>query len=185
MSLINSLKRYALVISIAGMILMIVGAIIEGGCLLQKILFLSGVLTLGLAACLNKQKMFIVMQIVLSIGAVLAFCGWLSLFLRYFIMSGASLIGIFYLIKINFSKKDAWWPLGGMGLLILAVGLATDAINFPILFNSLLLGGGILIATYSAIEYFCFKVKLAIIFLILNLIFSINPLIIILTRLIH
>jgi hypothetical protein len=185
MSLINSLKRGALAISIGAMILIIVGSIIEGGCLLQKLFFLIGASALIIPVYLNKQKMFMVLQIVVTIGAILAFCGWLSLLLRYFIMASASLIGIFHLIRINFFKEDPWWPLGGIGLLALAAGLATDAINFPILFNSLLASGGILLATYSAIELFCFKVKLAIIFLVLNLIFSINPLIIILTRLIH
>ena len=159
MSLANSLKKHSLAIGTGAMILIIMGTVVEGGSLLQKLLFVIGALILGFVAYLDKQKMLLTLEIIVIIGVV-------------------------YLIRIKFSKEDVWWPIGGAGLLFLAVGLATDAVSSPILFNSLLGIGGILIAIYSAIGFFYLRVKIAIIWLILNLIFVINPLIIVFSRIV-
>ena len=176
MTLMDLLRKHSLVIGIIAMILLVIGTIVEGGSLLQKLLFVIGAPVLGFTAYLNKQKMFITLQIIVSIGAILAFFGDIYTILRYTILVGSAIFAIGYLIKINYYKKDLWWPLGGLGLLSIAVGFATNAIAFPILFNSLLAAGGILVAIYSAIGFFHFKVRIAAIWLILNIIFSINPL---------
>ncbi|GAI38382.1 unnamed protein product, partial [marine sediment metagenome] len=154
----------------------VAGTIVEGGSLEQKLLFVIGAPILGFTAYLNKQKMFVTLQIVIVIGAILAFFGSLPASLRYAIMVGSGIFGIGYLIKVNYSKEDVWWPLGGLGLLSIAIGLTTNAVAYPLLFNSLLGTGGVLIALYSAIGFFHLKVRIAAIWLILNVIFSINPL---------
>ena len=176
MSLVSRLKKHSLTISIGAMILIILGTLVEGGSLFQKLLFVIGAPFLGFAAYLNKQKMFTSLQIVVTIGAILAFCSFLLPLSKYIILVGAGIISIGYLVKTKFSREDPFWTIGGTGLLGLAFGLATDAVCFPILFNSLLVIGGVLIAVYSAIGFFWLKVKISLIFLILNVIFIINPL---------
>lgn len=182
MSLLDVLRKRSLIIGIIAMILLVVGTLVEGGSLLQKLLFVIGAPVLGFTAYLNKQKMFITLQIVVTIGAILAFFGNLPSFLRYTIMIGSGIIVVGYLIKTNYFKEDVWWPLGGLGLLSIAVGFATNAVAYPILFNLLLGTGGVLVALYSAIGFFHLKVKIAAIWLVLNVIFSINPLIIVFSQ---
>jgi len=173
----SDMAKYSLIIGIPAMILLVVGTIVESGSLLQRLLFVIGAPVLGLAARLNRQKMFLILQIIATIGAIFAFLSNLHTFSRYAIMVGSGILGVGYLIKTNYFKEDAWWPLGGLGLLSIAIGFATDATAYPILFNSLIGAGGVLVALYSAIGFFHLKVKIASIWLVLNIIFSINPLI--------
>ncbi len=182
MSLLKVLTKYSLIIGIIAMVLLVVGTVLEGGSLLQKLLFVIGAPALGFTAYLNKQKMFITLQTVVTIGAILAFFGNLPAILRYVVMVGSGVFGIGYLIKTDYFKEDVWWPLGGLGLLSIAVGFATNTAAYPILFNSLLGAGGVLVALYSAIGFFYFKVRIAAIWLVLNIVFSINPLIIVFSQ---
>ena len=180
--MMTSLNRHSLTIGVIAMVLLIIGTLVEGGTLVQKLLFVIGSPILGLTAYLNKQKMFTTLQIIVTIGAILAFFNNISVILNYAVMISSSLFGLGYLIKINYFKEDMWWPVGGLGLLIIATGFATSAVDYPIMFNSLLGIGGILVALYSAIGFFHLKVRIAVIWLILNVVFSINPLIIVFSR---
>ena len=54
------------------------------------------------------------------------------------------------------------------------MGFATDA-GLTLWFNLLLGGGSVLVAIYSACEYFFRQDKLAVIFFVLNLAFAIPP----------
>lgn len=182
MTLWEILEKWSLKIGICAMILVVLGTLVEGGSLIQKLLFVIGAPVLGFTAYLNKQKMFTTLQAVVTIGAVLAFFGGVPAILKYVIMAGSALFGVGYLIKTNYSKKDVFWPLGGIGLLSIAFGLATNAMAYPVLFNSLLMAGGILIAIYSAIGFFHLKIKIAAIWLVLNIIFATNPAIIVFSR---
>ncbi len=182
MKLPGFVYRNSLVIGIVAMVLIIIATLAQGGSLLQKTLFLIGAPVLGLTAWTNKQKMFIVLQIVVSLGAVLAFFSGVPQEARYAVIVGGGVVGMAYLTKTNYSREDAWWPLGGLGLLVLAAGLATDAAANPLMFNSLLAAGGIIVALYSAIGFFHLKVRIAAIFLVLNIIFVINPALIILSQ---
>lgn len=169
-------QNVVVLVGIVAMIGLIIGTFLEGGSLIQKILFLVGALTLTAVAYVNKQKMFLVIEFIVDLSAFLSFWN-MALYIKYLILIGASIIGMAYLIKINFFKEDKWWPIGGLGLLFLAAGLATDAITYPLLFNIFLGFGGIFVAIYSAIGLFLFKVRIAAIWLILNIFFSINPMI--------
>jgi len=97
-------------------------------------MFLVGASILTIVAYLNKQKMFMVIEIVVSLSAVLAFVD-MSTWFKYLIFLGASIAGVGYLTKIKFIKEDKWWPIGGLGLLFIAAGLATNAPAYPFLFN--------------------------------------------------
>lgn len=181
MSLIDNAKKYSFIIGITGMILLAVGTFLEGSSLPQKLLFIVGAPVLGFSAYLNKQKMFITLEAVATIGTILAFSD-ISNILTYAIMIGSGIVGILYLIKTNYSKEDAWWPIGGLGLMLIALGFATSAITYPIFFGFFLGFGGILVAIYSAIGFFILKTRISVIWLILNIIFSINPLIVFFTH---
>lgn len=176
-------KQHApLVFGVLAMTGLVVGTFLQGGSLAQKLLFLIGAIALTILAYLNKQKMFMVIEIVVSLSAILAFMN-MATQLKYLILIGASIVGVTYLIKINFFKEDGWWPIGGLGLLLIAAGLATDATSYPFLFNLFLGLGGIFVAIYSAIGLFLFKAKIAAIWLILNIFFSVSPMMVVFSKL--
>lgn len=175
-------QHIPLIFGVLAMVGLVVGTFLQGGSLAQKFLFLVGAMALTILAYLNRQKMFMVIEIVVSLSAILAFVS-MATQLKYLILIGASIIGVGYLIKINFFKEDKWWPIGGLGLLLIAAGLATDATTYPFLFNLFLGLGGIFVAIYSAIGLFLFKVKIAVIWLILNIFFSISPMIAVFAKL--
>ncbi len=175
-------QRASLIFGVLAMIGLVVGTFLQGGSLAQKLLFLIGAIALTVLAYLNKLKMFMVIEIVVSLSAILAFVN-MAMQLKYLILIGASIVGVGYLIKINFFKEDKWWPIGGLGLLLIAAGLATDATAYPFLFNLFLGLGGIFVAIYSAIGFFLLKVKIALIWLILNIFFSISPMMAVFSKL--
>lgn len=176
MLLRDILKKFSLPIGIAAMILLVIGTFMPGGSLQQKVLFVIGAPTLGLTAHLSKQKMFTVLQAVVTMGALLGFFSTAPAILRYAIMLGSAALGLGYLVRANYSKEDWWWPIGGLGLLGFAFSFATNAIAYPTIFNLLIIFGGALMAIYSAIGFFKLKVKIAAIWLILNILLTINPL---------
>jgi hypothetical protein len=169
-------KNIFLFAGILAMIGLVIGTFLQGGSLAQKILFLIGASALMLLAYVNRQKMFLVIEIVIVLSAVLAFWDTASL-IKHLIFMGTSIIGVNYLVKINFSREDKHWPIGAFGLLLLAAGFATDAVVYSVLFNVFLGLGGILVAIYSGIGVFLYKNKIAWIWLILNIFFSVNPVI--------
>ncbi len=180
--MLDALQKYSLAIGIIAMSLSVAGTIVESGSLIQKSLFLIAATGLGFTAYWNKQKMFVTLQVVVIIGAALAFFDWLPPVLKYAMMIGSGLVGIGHLLKTDYSKEDKWWPLGGLGLLGIAIGFATNPVSSPLLFNLLLGSGGLLVALYSAIGFFHLKVRIAAIWLVLNVIFSINPLLFVFSR---
>lgn len=169
-------------VGIIAMIGLVIATFLAGGSLMQKILFLAGASVLTLLAYVNRQKMFLVIEIVVVLSAILAFWYMMPL-VKYLIFVGASIVGVGYLVKIKYSQQDKHWPIGALGLLLLAAGFATNATDYPTLFNAFLGIGGILIAIYSAIGVFLYKVKIAWIWLILNVFFSINPMLIVFQKL--
>jgi hypothetical protein len=175
-------ENAVLIVGIIAMLGLVAATLMPGGSLLQKVLFVIGVPTLAGVAYFNKQKMYIVLQSVATISAVLAFWSLPQIF-KYVIFIGAATIGIVYLIKIGYSKEDKYWSIGALGLLCIAVGLATDAATQPLIFNALLGLGGFFISVYSAIGLFCLKIRIAALWLILNICFSIGPLMFVFSKL--
>jgi hypothetical protein len=167
-------KKLVLLIGIIAMILLIVGTFVSGGSLLQKVLFVIGASVLGVVAHLNKQRMFTVLQAVATIGTILAFISF-GTELKYMIMIASAIIGAGYLAKMGNYSEDKWSILGSLGLILFAIGLATNPLQLPTVWSLAFILGGILVATYSAIGFFKNKVKIAAIWLILNLLLTINP----------
>ncbi|MFA5747707.1 MAG: hypothetical protein WC872_01205 [Candidatus Absconditabacterales bacterium] len=178
----KEVKKEDIYIGIVAMIMLIIGVFFPGGSMTQKILFLIGAPILRFTSYLDKQKVFFALEAVISIGALLAFFPHIGNFLRYGIMIVIGIVAFVYLIRINIFRKEIWAPIGALGLLCLAIGFATNAIVHPLTFNFLLFFGSLLMAVYSAIEFWKLKIKLSVIFLILNIIFLINPLIYIISH---
>ncbi len=170
----NRRIKISLFAGIIAMVLLVSGTVSESGSILQKILFVTGATILGITAYLNKQKMFVVLQAVATIGAILAFFPDLPE-IKYALMVGSAIIGIVYLSTTGYYKQDEWGILGSIGLVLVAIGFATNPVRYPTIFGFLLGFGGIAIAAYSAIGFFKYKVKISLIWLVLNIIFSINP----------
>ncbi len=171
----NNLKIVLLVIGIIGMCLSVVGTIVEGGSLAQKILFLIGASCLISTAIYNSQKMFIALQGVILVGAVLGFFQDISNEWKYVIMGGASVLAVGELIRKKYFNKDPWGIIGSAGLFCIALGFAINASQNPFIFNALLLSGGVFVAIYSAIGFFYYRVRISILWLILNVVFAVNP----------
>lgn len=159
------------------MILAVIGVFCEGGSLLQKVLFLVGGAILLFTALMNRQKMLITLQFVIVIGAILGFFSLIPTEWKYLIMLLPTIFGVGYLFKIGYFKKDPFGLIGSAGLFCIALGFAVSAVESPVLFNILLGGGGILVAVYSGIEFFHYKVRISLLWVILNVVFAINPLI--------
>jgi hypothetical protein len=167
-------QNIILLTGLTAMTLLIVGTFIEGGSLLQKILFAIGASVLGLVAYFNKQRMLTILQAVATIGAILAFTSLLPAF-KYGLMLGSAVVGVIYLVKKHNYKEDPWSTIASLGLILFAVGLATNPLQSPIVWSLAFIFGGILVAVYSAIGFFKNKIKIAAIWLILNLLLTINP----------
>jgi hypothetical protein len=174
----KTIEKVSLIIGIAAMVVVVIATVLEGGSEAQKILFVIGVPTLGVVAYVDKQKMFSVLQSVATVGAVLAFFPTIPEIARYVLLVGASLVGIAYLFKAHYYSTDKFGWLGTIGLLSIAAGLATNAILYPMWFGFFLGAGGVVVAIYSTLNFFKYKVKIALIWVVLNIMFSINPLLI-------
>lgn len=175
------MPKITLYVGVVAMIALVIATFLEGGSLIQKIIFLAGAVFLTATAYFNKQQMFIALQSMLVVGSALAFFPTLTSLTKYLIMGVIALISIGYLIKIKHYKKDPWGILGSLGLALLAIGFATDAVTYPQLFYSFLGFGGLAVAIYSGIGFFYYKIKITIIWMILNIVFSINPLYLLIT----
>jgi len=165
-----------LYIGVAAMLALIIGVLSEGGSLFQKILFVSATPVLGVLAYVNKQKMLLSMQTILTISALLAFFSDIPDQIRYLLLVGIAVLSVGYLFRSGYYKKDPWGVIGSAGLLLIAAGYVTNATLYPLLFNSLLGFGGLLFAIYSGIEFWHYKVRIASLWFILNVIFAIKPL---------
>lgn len=172
-------KYWPILIGIIAMLFLVYGTLSESGSQIQKILFVVGAPMLGLTAYFSKQKMFTILQLVATLGAVLAFFPGLSAEFKYLLMGAAAIFGLIYLERAKCFENSKLELIGALGLISIAVGFATDSLTSPFLFGIFLGLGGILVALYSAIQFFNYKIKIALIWLVLNILFSINPLLLI------
>jgi hypothetical protein len=177
----KTLENLVLSFGIVAMIALVVATFLEGGSLVQKIIFLVGALVLFYTAYFNKQQMFVALQAVIIVGTILGFFPALASLNKYIIMGIITVISVANLIRMKHYRKDPWGVVGSLGLLSLALGFATDAVAFSTLFYSFLATGGILVAIYSAIGFFYYKIRITMIWLILNVVFAINPIYLLIT----
>lgn len=178
-AIVKCTRARSLAIGIAAMVLLVIATLLEAGSLAQKILFLIGASTLGFTAYLEKQRMLIALQLIITLGAILAFFPAVAPYLKYAVLIGALVAALAYLVKIGYFRSDAWGWIGALGLACIAAALSTDAVAYRLAFYSLLSAGGLIIALYSGIWFFHKKLRIAAIWLILNLLLSIYPLMVV------
>ena len=158
------------------MVLSVIGTFVEGGSILQKVLFLIGASFLITTAFYNKQKMFVALQAVILVGAVLGFFPAVHTGVKFWLMASSAVVAVAYLVSGKYFKTDPWGIAGSLGLFCIALGFAMNAEQSPSLFYALLLGGGLFVALYSGVQFFYYRVRISMLWLILNVVFAINPL---------
>ncbi len=171
-----------LYVGITAMALLLVGVFSEPASLLQRLLFLIGALMLTMTAYMNRQWTLFVLQIVISMGSLFAFTGFEDM-VRYAVLLGASLAGIIYLRLAKRYDAGLWGMVSSAGLFLVAAGFATDANSHPLFFGLFLGLGSLLVALYSFVDYFCNKDSAAAIWLVLNIVFAINPILMVVSAL--
>lgn len=161
--------------SIAGMLLGIAGTVAPQGTVLQRTLFLLSASILAVTAYRSDQTMLTVLQTVVTISAILAFIPGLGLQTRLLLVLGPAIIATGYLIRIGHRDVDPYWPIGAVGLLLLAGGLSLSG-TAPFVFNLLLATGASIISLYATVQYVVDDISIQIIWVLLNIVFMINPL---------
>lgn len=170
------LSNSALAVGILGMSASVAGTFAVGGSLLQKCLFLGGACGLLFSAVVNRQTMFVALQGVILTGAILGFFGTVPVEWKYGIMAVPVVCAFAYLIWVKYFQKDLWGILGSLGLIFIALGFAINVVDYPWLFNLFLALGGLTVAIYSGIGFFYYRIRITVLWLILNVVFSVKPL---------
>jgi hypothetical protein len=174
----SGLRRYrpspVEAVGIGAMILLVAASTLEGGTPLQKWLFLVPPPVLFAVAYLNEEAMLASLEVVVQIGAILAFFPSLSPSVRFTFLGGSALLAVGYLIRIDYLAEDRYWPVGGTGLVILATGISISGTQ-PVVFNSLLVLGSILLGVYSLLGFFALGVRIQAIWVVLNVAFGVAP----------
>jgi hypothetical protein len=178
----DSKDKYRIVFyaGVFAMVLLIAGVFSEPSSLSQKTLFLSGSVVLAIVAYLNRQKMLLSLQVITTVGSILAFLELVEIF-KYAVLFVASVLVIAYLLINKIFKTDPWSMICTIGLILIAVGYVTDAGTSPILFGLTLGLGGLLVAFYSFLDYYYKKNGISVIWLVLNIIFAINPILMVIS----
>jgi len=171
----NLLLKISFYIGIFGMISAVAGSLVEGGSLLQKVLFLVGGTTMTITAFVSKHKMYSALEVIVVIGTLLAFFSSLSTYSRYAIMLLPAIFAIVYLLKVKYFHGDKFGIVGGIGLVLLACGFATDALFMPVVFYSLLFVSALFLALYSLLQIVFYRTKIAWLWMILNIVFAFGP----------
>ena len=172
----------SLYIGIIAMAMLLTGVFSEPASSLQRLLFLAGALMLTVTAYMNRQWMLYVLQIVISLGSAFAFIE-LGGIVKYAILLGAALTGVLYLRRTKRYEADMWGAVSSTGLFLVAAGFATDAKLQPLFFGLFLGVGSLLVALYSFVDYFYNKDKIAGIWMILNIVFAVKPILMVVSAL--
>jgi len=172
-------EKAGLYIGVIAMAILLIGVSSQPASLMQRSLFLIGALMLTLTAYMGRNWMLFVLQIVISLGSLFAFIG-IDDMIKYVVLLGASIIGLSYLRSTNRYEADIWGAVSSAGLFLVAAGFATDAGSHPLLFGLFLGAGSLLVALYSFVDYFYKKHDAAAIWMILNIVFAINPILMVL-----
>lgn len=160
-----NVKWSAIHIGVIGLLCAIIGNMYPAT-MLQKHLYLAGGVLLMISALIEKQEYFITLEVVVIVSALLAYLpdhGTLKMAVPLLL----SLFSIGYLYSRGLLKSPASL-LGVAGLVFLGLGYAT--LN-PYIY----LCGGVVLTAYSAISYYQ-GVRIALLWAILNAIFSFTAL---------
>ncbi|MCK9186505.1 hypothetical protein M0P48_03640, partial [Candidatus Gracilibacteria bacterium] len=105
----------------------------------------------------------------------LSFFPSVSTYTRYAIMIVPTILALVYLLKVKYFHGDKFGIAGGIGLVILSFGFATDALMMPVLFYVLLFVSALFLAVYSLLQIVFYKTKIAWLWMILNFVFAVGP----------
>lgn len=158
---------------IPGVILVILGLIAGLGTMTQKVLFLLSTPLLTTSAYVANQRMLFLLQLIVTENAILAFMD-LTLQTRAVLLVIPAVAVAGYLIYVDEFEDDRYWPIGWLGLLLLAAGFSTAGV-LPFYANLALLTGPALIALYSLLGYLATSASVLLIWVILNIALAIPP----------
>lgn len=160
------IKWVSIQIGILGLLCAIIGNLYPAT-MLQKHLYLAGGVLLFISALLEKQEYFIALEVVVIVSALLAYLPGHDP-LKMFTPVLLSLVSFAYLYHRGMLSSSLNY-VGVAGLLLLGLGYAT---LIPLIYFA----GGVVLTIYSTASYFK-GVNIAILWAILNLVFSITALI--------
>ena len=155
--------------------LLVAGTFSPAASLLQKALFAIGAPLLGITAYADKQRMFTALQAVATVGAWTALFPALPEAANYAVLAAAAVLAVAYLVRGEYYKADRFGWLGTLGLLCFAAGFATSAASHAVAFELLFITGGTALAVYSLLDFIDYKVRIALIWAVLNALLAINP----------
>ncbi len=171
-------------IGILGMLMLVYAvSFLNSGTPTQRYTFLVGDTILLLVAYESRQKVLVAIQIEILLSIAASFFSSVPLLAYLGVVSLAALAMIAYLYSIGYYRKDRIGVIGTVGFVVLAVGfvLNTGAYKFAVDFAFAF--GAVLIAIYSLLSFYFYKVRVQLVFFVLNVAFGIAPLLALLAAL--
>ena len=174
-------SNISFIIGIFAMLLLIYAiSFLSLGSMLQRLLLFAGALMLLAVAYAHKQRVLIAVELVVVTGGIVSLLP-ISLAVVLITMTTVSLILIGYLFKVGHYKKEPIGIFGTLGFLMLAFGYAMN-FGANTLYAAVGLGlGAVLLMLYSTMHYYLYKVRVQIIWAVLNAAFAISPLLFLLS----
>src|SRR3990167_8179713 len=121
-SLMNKLK-VNLLIGLIGMLVIILGTLISPG-IMQKELYLVGAILMLLSAALERQLFFVILQVVIVVGAAVGITHWPFLVKAIVpLICGMAALLYFYFTNL---LHDRLMQVGCAGLIVIALGFANS-----------------------------------------------------------
>ena len=154
-------------LGILGLTLTIIGTFLDPN-LIQKTFFISGASLLLVSSILEKASFFIILEIIVLAGTLVAFFP-ISTIAKAGVPVTLSIVSIIYLAKQGI-LHDRVNIVGCLGLLFLATGFA---ISNPIIYFL----GGLTLSIYSYLSYRVSQLTIALLFAILNAVFTVTSVI--------
>ena len=161
----------------AMLILIFAVSFLNLGSIQQKLLFLFAGFLLFTVATLSNQRVLQALEIVTLIGVIVAFMTVSALY-ALSITLFVAMIMVTYLYKIEHYRKEPIGMFGSFGFVLLALGYAFNNGSNPLIASAALGFGSLAIAVYSCAAFILYKNRIQLIFIVLNAVFSISPLII-------
>ena len=147
---------------------------------LQKILIVSGALVLFFVAAFGNQKVLEALQLVLVVGAGLAFIQ-LSPLISLSIMLFVAVLMVAYLYSIKHYRKEPIAAIGSLGFILFAIGLSFNTGSNPLITGLAISSGALAITAYSAIAFVLYRIRLQIAWATLNFLLAISPIMLVLS----
>lgn len=154
--------------------MLIVWIFLPSGIILQKILFLVWALGLFYSSFLEKNWIFMYLQLVASLWALLSFFVIDPIY-KFILLWLVWIIVMFYIFRKKLFQKEKYWIFGIVWLTFLALWYASNWTENLVLFFGCMWLWALFMCIYAAFPIYLKKDKLSIIFFVLNVFFFINP----------